>query len=53
MVAYCFEVHQLKGHFDGLELHHMRQSDNMATDALARMGTLHKPIPPNDFLKQL
>lgn len=39
--------------FDGIELHHIKRSDNMAADSLARIGVARDPLPKEKFLKIL
>ena len=47
MVAYCQEVCKLNDKFQGIELHHVPQKDNDATDFLSLDGVfindLHEP----------
>lgn len=45
MVAYCAAVRDLKGKFDGLELHDIKRSDNMAAAC--------EPVPDETFLEIL
>lgn len=35
MAAYCSAEHQLEGKFDGIELNHIKRTDNVAADVLA------------------
>lgn len=51
MAAYCAAVHELEGKFDGIELHHVKRSDNVAADNLARMGAAQEPVPAKTFLE--
>jgi hypothetical protein len=53
MATYFLEVHRLEGKFDGLELHHIRKSENNAVDALTKMGSLREPISPGIFLQHM
>jgi ribonuclease HI len=53
MAAYCAAVRRLEGHFEGLELHHIRRCDNEAADSLARIGSTRDKVPPGFFLQQL
>lgn len=46
-------VCQLDGKFDGIELHHVKCSDNVAADTLARMGMAQEVVPANTFLEHL
>ena len=53
MVAYCAAVRELESKFDGIELHHVKRSDNMAADNLARIGAARDPVPKETFLEIL
>ena len=39
MLAYCQEVRELEGTFDGLEVTHVLRNDNNEADELAKMGS--------------
>ena len=53
MEAYCKLVHRLEDKFDGLELNHIAQKYNEATDKLAKMASAWAPVPPNVFARDL
>lgn len=53
MVAYCSAVRQLEGKFDGIELHHVKRSDNGAAYTIDRMGATREPVPAETFLEHL
>ena len=53
MAAYCATVDELEGNFEGIELHHVKRSDNMVADSLAQMGEARDPIPDETFLEIL
>ena len=50
MAAYCREVDAIARHFKGYQVEHSDRKKNEAADALSRLGSQHKPIPPNTFL---
>lgn len=53
MAAYCTVVRELELIFDGLDLQHVKRSDNMAADSLALMGTAREPVPDETSLEIL
>lgn len=53
MAAYCTAVRELEGKFNGIELHHVKHTDNVAANALARMGATREPVPTDTFLEIL
>ena len=53
MAAYRRQVDAIAGHFKGYQVEHIDQRKNEATDALSRLGSQRKPIPPNVFLDAL
>ena len=53
MAAYRREVDAVAGHFKGYQVEHIDRQKNEAADALSRLGSLHKPVPPNTFLDVL
>lgn len=53
MTVYRTAVRWLKGHFGGLELHHVHRTDNEAADSLTRICSTYQKIPPGIFLQQL
>ena len=53
MVAYYQEVCKLKDKFQGIELHHVPQKDNNATDFLAKLAARRDPSPSGIFINHL
>lgn len=55
MATYCKDVHRLEEKFNGLELNHVIQWDNEASDALVKIasgrGTILARVFTNDLLK--
>ena len=49
MAAYCREVDAIAGHFKGYQVEHIDRRKNEAADALSRLGSQRKPVPPNTF----
>ena len=49
MAAYCREVHQLEGKFNGLKLNHIPRRLNEAADALAKTASGREPVPMGVF----
>ena len=50
MVAYRREVDAIMGHFKGYQVEHVDRRKNEAADALSRLRSQRKPVPPNTFL---
>ena len=50
MAAYKREVDIVAGPFKGYQVEHIDQRKNKAADALSRLGSQRKPVPPNTFL---
>ena len=50
MVTYRPEVDAIAGHFKGYQVEHVDRRKNEAADALSRLGSQRKPVPPNTFL---
>lgn len=50
MAAYMRAVTEVAGYFHGYQLDHIDHRQNEATDALSRLGSQRKPVPPNVFL---
>ena len=50
MAAYRREVDIVAGHFKGYQVEHIDRCKNEATNALSRLGSQHKPVPPNTFM---
>lgn len=43
----------MAGHFKGYQVDHINRRKNEVADALSRLGSQHKPVPPNVFLDVL
>ena len=50
MAAYRQAVDIIAGHFKGYQVDHIDRRKNEAADALSRLGSQRKPVPPNVFL---
>ena len=50
MAAYRREVDAIAGHFKGYQVELVDLRKNEAADALCRLGSQRKPVPPNTFL---
>jgi len=53
MAAYRREVDDVAGYFKGYQVEHIDLRKNEAADALSRLGSQRKPVPPNTFLDVL
>ena len=53
MTAYRREVDIIAGHFKGYQVEHIDRRKNEAADALSRLGSQRKRVPPNTFLDVL
>ena len=53
MAAYRAEVDEMAKSFIGYEVKHVPRAENMAADALFRLGSARKAIPPRIFLEGL
>src|SRR3990170_6914591 len=53
MVAYRHTVTNIAGHFMGYQVDHIDRRLNEAADALSRLGSQRKPVPPNVFFDVL
>src|SRR3954465_10267436 len=53
MAAYRREVDIAAGHFKGYQVDHVDRRKNEAADALSRLGSQRKLVPPNVFLDVL
>ena len=49
MAAYRREVDAIAGHFQGYQVEHIDRRKNEAADALSRLGSQRKSVPPNTF----
>jgi hypothetical protein len=50
MAAYHRAVDAITGYFKGYQVEHVDRRKNEAADALSRLGSQRKPVPPNVFL---
>ena len=50
MAVYRREVDIIAGHFNGYQVEHIDRIKNEAADALRRLGSQRKLVPPNTFL---
>ena len=53
MAAYLLEVRKLEQKFEGLEVMHIRRSDNSGADELARLASSRAPVPIGVFIEKL
>ena len=53
IAAYRREIDAVAGHFKGYQVEHIDRRKNEAADALSRLGSQRKPVPPNTFLDVL
>ena len=53
MAAYRREVDAVAGHFKDYQVEHIDHQKNEAADALSRLGSQRKPVPPDTFLDVL
>ena len=53
MTAYLLEVQKLEQKFEGLEVTHIKKSDNSGVDELARLASSRAPIPIGVFVEKL
>ena len=53
MAAYQREVDIVAGHFKGYQVDHIDRRKDEEADALSRLGSQRKPVPPNVFLDVL
>ena len=53
MPAYRREVDIVAGYFKGYQVEHIDRRKNEAADALSRLGSQRKLVPPNTFLDVL
>jgi hypothetical protein len=49
MDAYCLEVCKLKNKLYGLEFHHVVRDNNVAADALSKLGSTRAQVPAGVF----
>ena len=53
MDAYCREIRKLEAKFYGLEFHHVPRDDNVAADALSKIGSKRSIIQLGVFVQAL
>ena len=53
MARYRFLVQQLSGFFEGCEFHHIPRAENEASDALSKLGSTRKEVPPGISLENI
>src|SRR3954467_14081848 len=53
IAAYRREVSRKAGFFTGYQVDHVDRRKNETADALSRLGSQRKPVPPNVFLDVL
>ena len=53
MAAYKAVVHEMSKSFEGFEVQHIPQTRNEEADALSRIGSARKEVPPGVFLEHL
>ena len=53
MAAYRDAVDDMSLHFKGYEVKYVKQEENWAADALSKLGSSRKPVPPGVFLEHL
>jgi hypothetical protein len=53
MDAYCADIRKLEGHFEGIELQHMPQNNNVVGDVLSKLGSRQALVPAGVFVQDL
>jgi ribonuclease HI len=53
MDAYCAKIRKLKGHFKGIEFHHVPRYNNVATNVLSKLGSRQALVPAGVFVQDL
>ena len=53
MDAYCAEIRKLEKHFNGLEFHYIPRENNLAADALSKLGSHRAEVPSGVFVQEL
>jgi hypothetical protein len=53
MNAYCAKVRKFEDHFECLEFHHVSRDNNVAADALSKLGSRHALVPAGVFVQDL
>jgi hypothetical protein len=53
MDAYCAEIHNHEGHFEGIEFQHVPRNNNVAADVLSKLGSRRALVPAGVFVQGL
>jgi ribonuclease HI len=53
MDAYCAEIRKLECHFEGIEFQHIPRNNNVAADALSKLGSRRALVPAGVFVQYL
>jgi ribonuclease HI len=53
MDAYCAKIHNLEGHFEGIEFQHVPRNNNVAADVLSKLGSRRALVPAGVFVQDL
>ena len=53
MDGYCAEIRKLEKHFYGLEFHYVPRDNNLAADALSKLGSHRAEVPSGVFVQEL
>ena len=53
MAAYRDEVDEMSKHFSGYKVKYVKREENWAVDALSKIGSARKQVPPGIFLEHL
>ena len=53
MDAYCAKIRKLEKHFYRLDFHYVPRDNNLAADALSKLGSHHAEVPSGVFVQEL
>jgi hypothetical protein len=53
MDAYCAEIRNLEGHFEGIEFQHVPRNNNVTADVLSKLGSRRALVPASVFVQDL
>jgi hypothetical protein len=53
MDAYCVEIRELEGHFEGIEFQHLPCNNNLVADVLPKLGSKRALVPAGVFVQDL
>jgi hypothetical protein len=53
MDAYCTEIRNLDGHFEGIEFQHVPHNNNIAVDVLSKLCSRQALVPAGAFVQDL